>query len=93
MSIQIFSEAFRSLQNGGHFYISELHPFRQYQHGKANFQRGDKITEVKAYIHHVSEFLHLAANNGLSLQSFNEHWHQDDHGKPPQLVVFMFTKE
>ena len=92
MSIQIFSEAFRSLQNGGHFYISELHPFRQYQHGKANFQRGHKITEVKAYIHHVSEFLQLAASNGLSLQSFNEHWHQDDLDKPPRLAVFMFTK-
>ncbi len=89
----IFSEAFRSLQKGGHFYVSELHPFRQYLGGKANFQRGDKITEVKAHIHHVSEFLQLAANNGLSLQSFNEHWHQDDHGKPPRLAVFMFTKE
>lgn len=88
----IFGEAFRSLQNGGRFYISELHPFRQYQGGKANFRRGDEVTEVKAYIHHVSEFLQTATANMLCLESFNECWHPEDVGKPPRLAIFMFKK-
>jgi len=89
----IFKEAFRSLHEGGYFYISELHPFRQYQGGRANFQRDGQTTEVPAFIHHVSEFLQAAAANRLALESFNEYWHPEDQGKPPRLAVFMFKKE
>jgi len=89
----IFGQASRSLQSGGYFYISELHPFRQYQGGKARFQRGEQVTEVQAYVHHVSEFLQAAAANNLGLESFNEYWHSEDQGKPPRLAAFMFKKE
>ncbi len=89
----IFRQAFRVLKAGGAFYISELHPFRQYQGGNANFQRGDKIIEVPAYVHHVSEFLQAASESKFRLESFNEHWHQDDQGKPPRLAAFMFKKQ
>lgn len=89
----IFREAFRCLRQGGCFYVSELHPFRQYQGGKANFQRGDEVVEVKAYVHHVSEFLQAAMENGLSLKTFGEYWHPDDEGKPPRLAAFMFEKQ
>src|SRR5437660_7047871 len=36
----VFSEASRALITGGCFFISELHPYRQYQGTKARFQRG-----------------------------------------------------
>lgn len=88
----IFKEAYRSLREGGGFYISELHPFRQYQGGKARFQREEQVTEVQAYVHHVSEFLQEAATNNLTLQSFNEYWHSEDQNKPPRLAVFEFKK-
>ncbi len=88
----IFKEAFRSLRKGGSFYISELHPFRQYQGGRAHFQRDLQVTEVPAFVHHVSEFLQAAAANNLVLESFNEYWHAEDQGKPPRLAVFMFKK-
>lgn len=88
----IFKEAFRSLQSGGCFHVSELHPFRQYQGGKARFQRGEEVTEVQAYVHHISDFLKAAADSGLNLKAFNEYWHPDDQGKPPRLAVFMFEK-
>lgn len=88
----IFGEAFRSLRKGGRFYISELHPFRQYQGGKARFERDGQVSEVDAFVHHVSEFLQAAAANNLSLESFNEYWHPEDQGKPPRLAVFMFNK-
>lgn len=88
----VFKEAFRSLRAGGRFHISELHPFRQYQGGKAHFQREGQTTEVQAFIHHVSDFLQAATGNGFSLKTFNEYWHPDDDGKPPRLAVFMFEK-
>jgi len=88
----IFSEAYRCLQQGGRFYISELHPFRQYRGGRASFQHEGQVTEVAAFVHHVSDFLQLAAKAGLVLESFNEYWHPEDEGKPPRLAAFLFKK-
>ncbi len=88
----IFSEAFRCLVGGGRFFISELHPFRQYQGTKANFQRNGETTEIQAFMHHISDFTEAAKENGLSLDALHEWWHQEDQGKPPRLVSFMFKK-
>lgn len=88
----IFSEAHRSLVAGGQFFISELHPFRQYQGTKANFQRGPDTIEIQAFVHHLSDFTEGAAQNGLSVQSFREWWHEADQNKPPRLVSFLFEK-
>jgi ubiquinone/menaquinone biosynthesis C-methylase UbiE len=88
----IFQEAFRCLAKGGQFYISEFHPFRQYQGGKARYQQGEQTVEVDAYVHHLSEFLSAAQQQHLSLISINEHWHHDDVGKPPRLMTFLFEK-
>ena len=88
----IYNEAFRSLQNDGQLYISELNPFRHYQACKARLQRDAQITEVRAFIHHVTIFLQAAATNNLSLESFNEYWHTKDQDKPPRLAVFKFVK-
>jgi malonyl-CoA O-methyltransferase len=88
----IFSEANRVLVTGGKFFISELHPFRQYQGTKANFQRDQQRTEIGAFVHHLSEFTGAAAAAGFSLAGMNEWWHEEDRDKPPRLVSFMFEK-
>ena len=88
----IFSEARRTLVERGQFFISELHPFRQYQGTKANFQRGQETIEIQAFVHHLSDFTEGAAQNGLLVQSFREWWHEADQNKPPRLVSFMLEK-
>ena len=88
----IFGEAFRCLTSGGRFFISELHPFRPYQGTKANFQRGDGKTEIEAYVHHISDYMEAAETSSLSLRSLKEWWHEEDAGKPPRLVSFLFEK-
>ena len=88
----IFSEAYRTLAPGGQFFISELHPFRQYQGTRANFQRQHETIEIEAFVHHLSDFTEAAAQNGLSLQSFKERWHEADENKLPRLIVLMFAK-
>jgi ubiquinone/menaquinone biosynthesis C-methylase UbiE len=88
----IFQEAFRCLQKGGLFYVSEFHPFRQYQGGKARYSKGSDTFEIASYVHHMSEFVSLAKKEGFSLQMLNEHWHTDDDGKPPRLLSLMFQK-
>ena len=88
----IFSEARRSLVESGCFFICELHPFRQYQETRAKFQRDQETTEIQAFVHHISDFLDAATNNGFNLKELEEWWHEKDRNKPPRLVSFMFEK-
>jgi malonyl-CoA O-methyltransferase len=88
----VFSEAYRSLAPGGAFFVCELHPFRQYLGKQAEFQRADGVTPIKAFIHHVSDFLNAAKQKGLTSGEMKEWWHSEDTGKPPRLVSFMFIK-
>jgi malonyl-CoA O-methyltransferase len=88
----VFSEAARCLNAGGKLFISELHPYRQYEGTRARFERGDTTTEIEAFIHHVSDFMGAAEDNGLALNRLDEWWHEDDQGKPPRLITFLFGK-
>jgi len=88
----IFVQAFRVLREGGCFFVSELHPFRQYQGTQANFRRNQETTQIPAFVHHISEFIQAAATNNLTLSGMKEWWHQEDQNKPPRLVSFMYQK-
>lgn len=88
----IFSEAGRVLIDGGIYFLSELHPYRQYQGKKAEFNRGGEITEIPAFVHHISDFVTAAENNNFALKTFKEWWHKEDINKPPRLISFIFQK-
>ena len=88
----VFTEAARVLADDGQFFVSELHPFRQYQGTVANFQRGDQSTRIEACVHHITDFLSAANAAGLKLKSLQEWWHEKDKDKPPRLVTFLFNK-
>lgn len=87
----IFSEAFRVLIDAGHFFVCELHPYRQYQGTVARFERTE-TTEITAFVHHLSDFTNAAAASGLRLVSIKEWWHEEDKGKQPRLASFVFEK-
>lgn len=88
----IFSEALRVLKPKGRFLINELHPFRQYEGKKATFHSGGKLTEIPAFVHHISEFTNDASRSGLTLLKLDEYWHDADRNKPPRLISFLFEK-
>lgn len=88
----IFSEAFRVLEQGGKFLINELHPFRQYEGKKARFEKDEGVSEIPAFVHHISSFVNAASDNGLTLTKLNERWHMEDENKPPRIVSFLFEK-
>ncbi len=88
----VFSEAARCLVSGGKFFVSELHPYRQYQGMKANFHRADQTIQIEAFVHNVSDFLAAANESGLALDRFTEWWHEEDEQKPPRLAAFEFKK-
>jgi ubiquinone/menaquinone biosynthesis C-methylase UbiE len=88
----IFSEAFRCLVKGGKFFICELHPFRQYQGTRANFQKEQEKVEVLAFVHHISDFFDTGKSCGLTVREFKEWWHTQDRNGLPRLVSFLFEK-
>jgi ubiquinone/menaquinone biosynthesis C-methylase UbiE len=88
----IFTEAARTLQPNGKFFINELHPFKQYQGTKARFEKEGEVLEVEAFVHHISDFIHAAEEHGLKLASLHEYWHEADQGKPPRLLTLLFEK-
>ena len=88
----VFREASRCLISGGRFFVSELHPFRQYQGTKAQFQRDQETEEIEAFVHHLSDFFSAARQGDFAVSRFDEWWHEEDRNKPPRLVSFMFQK-
>lgn len=88
----VFSQAARALSSRGLFFISELHPFRQYAGGIANFSRGEQKTAIAAFVHHISDFTSAAQTAGFTLKSLEEWWHDKDTAKPPRLISFLFEK-
>ena len=89
---RIFSQASQSLTAGGQFFISELHPFRQYQGVQANFQRELETITIEAFVHHLSDFTEAARQNDLTLKMMKEWWHDEDINKMPRIVSFLFEK-
>jgi ubiquinone/menaquinone biosynthesis C-methylase UbiE len=88
----VFSEAARVLINGGKLFVSELHPFRQYEGVQAHFKRDGETIEIAAFVHHISDFLEAAAESNLALLKMSESWHAEDEKETPRLVTFRFVK-
>jgi len=88
----IFAEAARVLAKDGHLFVSELHPFRQYQGTQARFQRNAETHIIDAFVHDITDFLEAARNNNLTLELIKEWRHEEDKDKPPRLISFLFQK-
>jgi ubiquinone/menaquinone biosynthesis C-methylase UbiE len=86
----VFAEASRVLVQGGRFFICELHPFRQYLGTQARFQRADDTKHIAAFTHHITDFTNASLANGLMLKEMKEWWHEEDEGKAPRLISFLF---
>ncbi len=88
----IFNQANQKLKNGGIFFISELHPFKQYSGSKAKYETENGTQELEVYIHHISEYIDDAKNNGFELMELKE-WFDDTSEKEiPRLISFVFRK-
>lgn len=88
----VFSEAARTLRPTGHFFVNELHPFRQYDGKRARFYRNEQKIEVDAFIHNISDFSNAASDNGLFLVKLNEYWHEADQNKLPRIISLLFQQ-
>ena len=88
----IFSEASRTLVKNGCFFVSELHPFRQYQGKKACFEQNGKTFEIQSFIHDITDFINAAKKSGFVPKEMKEWRHLAEQNEPPRIVTFMFEK-
>jgi ubiquinone/menaquinone biosynthesis C-methylase UbiE len=88
----IFYHVAGHLKEGGHFFVCELHPFKQYSGSKARFETGSGTQVLECFTHHISDYYKAAEKNDLSLARLNEWFDDDAIGATPRLVSFLFTK-
>jgi ubiquinone/menaquinone biosynthesis C-methylase UbiE len=74
----IFSEAAKVLVSGGHIYIGELHPFKQYSGTKARFETEEGLQIVDCYNHNISEFTQAAKKHSFAIIDINEYFDEGD---------------
>ncbi len=88
----IFNEVGKYLVQGGHVYIGELHPFKQYAGSKARFETADGTQVVECFTHHLSEFIQTAKKYNLTLTTVKEYFDDGDTATIPRILVLIFTK-
>lgn len=88
----IFNQANKKLKNDGIFFISELHPFKQYSGSKAKFETEKETQELKTYIHHISEYLNAAKRNGFELVELKEWFDEEKLDETPRLIGLILRK-
>ena len=90
----IFSEAARVLLRGGEFLIYELHPFRQWQGGQAQYMDAlsNEVVLIPAYLHSISDFVNTSIDAGFNIVWLDE-WHEakdkDKTGLPRLLSIYV----
>jgi ubiquinone/menaquinone biosynthesis C-methylase UbiE len=88
----IFQKVSAALQPGGHVYIGELHPFKQYTGSKARFDTEEGTQVVQCFNHHVSDFIQPAKKYGLVPVDINEYFDDDNRNEIPRILTVLLKK-
>lgn len=88
----IFEKAAQKLKSGGHIYIGELHPFKQYGGTKARFESEGSTTIVDCFNHNISDFVQGAKKAGLHVDDIQEFFDSENKADIPRILAITFTK-
>lgn len=89
----IFKQANQKLTDKGLFFISELHPFKQYTGSRARYASKNGMVELEVYTHHITDFIDNGINNGFELLEIKEWFDEIEELKMPRLISFVFKKK
>lgn len=92
----VFGECARVLRSGGHLFVCELHPYRQWAGGQARFTvpgSSDSV-RVPAFLHSVSEFVNAGIAAGLCVERLGEWRDERDEAEsvPPRLLSLLYRR-
>jgi ubiquinone/menaquinone biosynthesis C-methylase UbiE len=88
----VFKETAAVLKTGGHVYIGELHPFKQYSGSKARFETEQGLQVVECFNHHISDFIQGAKRYGLATVEVNEYFDDDNRNEIPRILTLLLRK-
>ncbi|WP_162426137.1 class I SAM-dependent DNA methyltransferase [Pontibacter pudoricolor] len=88
----IFRKASEVLVSGGHVYIGELHPFKQYTGSKARFDTENGQQILECYTHHISDFTQAAKQHGFIVADINEFFDDNDRSQLPRILTVLLQK-
>lgn len=89
----IFENVAGLLNNSGHVYLGELHPYKQYSGTKARFDTEEGRQVTRCYTHNITDFTHAAVMHGFTLIAIKEHFDDNDRSKPPRILSLLFRKD
>ncbi len=89
----IFSKASKAIVAGGHVYVGELHPFKQYTGTKARFDTEEGQQIVDCFNHNISGFTQPAEKYGFDIVSINEYFDEDDRTSIPRILSLLLKKK
>lgn len=88
----VFNEVTKSLNQGGHVYIGELHPFKQYTGTKARFDTDEGTQLVECFNHNVSDFIQAGKKHGLALVELDEYFDDNNRTQIPRILTILLKK-
>lgn len=88
----IFEKASAIIVNGGHVYVGELHPFKQYAGTKARFDTTEGQQVVRCFNHNLSDFTQAAKKWGFEIVDVNEYFDNNDRSTLPRILTLLFRK-
>ena len=88
----IFKKLSAKIESGGHVYIGELHPFKQYAGTKARFESETGTQVVTCFNHHISDFIQPALQHGFTVINVQEYFDDDDRSTIPRILTILFKK-
>lgn len=88
----IFSQVSNSIVKGGHIYIGELHPFKQYAGTKARFETEEGQQIVTCFNHNISDFTKSGKKYGFEIININEYFDNKDQSLIPRILTLLLKK-
>ena len=88
----IFKNSSNKIVTGGHVYIGELHPFKQYSGSKARFETENGQQIVTCFNHNISDFTQSAKKFGFEITDINEYFDDNDIKTIPRILTMIFKR-
>jgi len=88
----VFKKLVGFLLPGGHVYIGELHPFKQYTGSKARYETPEGTQVVTCFDHHISDFTNAARKYGLALVALDEYFDDAEQKGIPRILTLVFQR-
>lgn len=89
----VFEKLQHKIESGGHVYIGELHPFKQYAGTKARFETAAGTQVVTCFNHHISDFIQPALRYGFTVVNINEYFDDNDRNSIPRILTILLQKK